>query len=62
MKSNWSASPDPGVVEERAGEVVVGTGQGLVRVTRLQLEGRRAVSADEFLRGYPGIVGDRLPS
>ena len=29
---------------------------------RLQLEGRRPQSAEEFLRGYPDFVGSRLPS
>ena len=31
-------------------------------VRQLQLEGRRAQSAADFLRGYPHIIGDSLPS
>ena len=33
------------------------TGEGMLAVNRLQMEGRRPVSGDEFLRGYPDIVG-----
>jgi methionyl-tRNA formyltransferase len=42
--------------------LAMATGQGLLGVRRLQLEGKRAASAEEFLRGYPGFVGARLPS
>ena len=40
--------------------LAVSTGQGLLGLKRLQLEGRRAVFAAEFLSGYPGIIGARL--
>ena len=40
--------------------LAVSTGQGLLGIRRLQLEGRRAISAAEFLSGYPGIIGARL--
>ncbi|QBD79945.1 methionyl-tRNA formyltransferase [Ktedonosporobacter rubrisoli] len=33
------------------------TGSGLLLVKQLQLEGKKAMSAEEFLRGNPGIVG-----
>ncbi len=36
------------------------TGNGLLVVDNLQLEGRKAMSAGEFARGYPHIVGDVL--
>ncbi|HXG42861.1 MAG TPA: methionyl-tRNA formyltransferase [Dehalococcoidia bacterium] len=38
----------------------VQTGRGLLAVTRLQRAGRRALPADEFLRGMPGLVGRQL--
>lgn len=53
----------PGVVVGlNAGEtpVGVGTGDGMLGLKSLQLEGRRAVAAAEFLRGYPGFVGAQL--
>ena len=40
----------------------VGTGQGMLVLNSVQLEGRRAVTGEEFLRGYPYIVGSQLES
>ena len=53
----------PGTVLVTPGKetpLAVSTGQGLLGLKRLQLEGRRAVSAAEFLSGYPGIIGAKL--
>ncbi len=51
----------PGTVSlrEEAGHQVLAvvTGAGRLLVERLQLEGRKAMSAEEFVRGYPHIVG-----
>ena len=49
----------PGVPSSLVIEAGMGT---CLRVNRLQLEGRLPQGADEFLRGYPQIVGERLPS
>ena len=38
----------------------VATGEGVLVLDRLQLEGKKAMNADEFLRGYANIVGDVL--
>ncbi len=46
------------VASHRALAIV--TGSGFLLVERLQLEGKRAMSADEFLRGYPHILGEVL--
>jgi len=47
---------------EEAGHKVLAivTGSGLLLVKQLQLEGKKAMSAEEFLRGYPQIVGQVL--
>jgi len=54
----------PGTVSLRkeAGHQVLAivTGSGLLDVDTLQLEGKKAMSAEEFVRGYPQIVGDVL--
>lgn len=54
----------PGTVSllEEAGHrlLAVVTGAGRLLVERLQLEGRKAMSAEEFVRGYPTIVGEVL--
>ena len=52
---------EPGaVVRVDEGQLAVGTGDGLLAIHRLQLEGRRPASAEDFVRGYPGLVGARL--
>ena len=38
-------------------KLAVKTGSGALIVNQLQLEGKKEVAADEFLRGYPEIVG-----
>jgi len=39
----------------------VGTGEGILGVLRVQPEGRRAMTAAEFLRGQRDFIGARLP-
>lgn len=52
---------EPGAVVRVEGNVLaVGTGEGLLEVRRLQLEGRRPAQAEDFVRGYPDFVGARL--
>jgi methionyl-tRNA formyltransferase len=53
----------------KVGEVVatsaafgIGTGDGVLGILRLRLEGKRALSAAEFLRGQRGFIGAVLPS
>ncbi len=63
-----SLEPDtnvaPGTVStrEEGDQLVLAivTGAGFLLVQQLQLEGKRAMSADEFLRGYPHISGSVL--
>jgi methionyl-tRNA formyltransferase len=56
------AVPGTVSVQEEAGHKVlaVATGAGLLLVKQLQLEGKKALSAEEFLRGYVQIVGEVL--
>ncbi len=52
----------PGAVLNTADNpVAIATGEGLLAVDELQLEGRRSVSAEEFLRGQRDFVGAVLP-
>lgn len=51
----------PGTVVPFDSGAAVQTGDGLLRLERLQLEGRRPLAIDEFLRGYPAFIGSRLP-
>jgi methionyl-tRNA formyltransferase len=49
------------VLPGREGEPGIGTGEGVLEVHKLQLQGKKAVSAAEFLRGQRDFLGDKLP-
>jgi methionyl-tRNA formyltransferase len=65
----WQAEPDPAwpkdgtspgtVTESAAGRLVVATGAGALRLTQVQLAGKRAMPAAEFLNAHP-LAGARL--
>ncbi len=42
-------------------EFGIGTGEGILGVLRVQMEGKRAVTAAEFLRGHRQFIGTILP-
>ena len=48
--------------EVSARGLIVATGEGILALNRVQLEGRRAVTGEEFLRGHPEILGAPLGS
>jgi len=51
----------PGTVLDITDEgIVVGTGEGRLLLTEIQLESRKRISADKFLRGYPIPAGTQL--
>ena len=54
-----SASPGQ-VVALHDGGIGIGTGDGLLAVDKLQIEGRRPSDAQDFVRGYPALVGSVL--
>ncbi len=70
------ATPLPGKEEVGIGQVValsatlkepglafgVGTGDGILGILQVQLEGKRAMSAAEFLRGQRHLIGATLPN
>jgi len=51
--------PPGAAVTDQAGFAVV-TGRGILAIMRLQLAGRRALPATDFLRGQRGLMGKRL--
>jgi len=62
----WAAEPlraasgEPGqVVEANGAGIVVAAGEGALRLTRVQLAGRRAMTAAEFLNAHP-LAGARF--
>jgi methionyl-tRNA formyltransferase len=52
-----AGSGRPGSVAVENGAPTVATGSGLLRLNEVQLEGKRAQSGAEFLRGYARLVG-----
>ncbi len=54
------AAPGQVVAIESGRQMFASTGEGLLALERVQLEGRKAVTGEEFLRGYPNVVGDIL--
>jgi methionyl-tRNA formyltransferase len=57
------AKPSPGeVIGPDAEGLLVGTGQGTLRLRLLQRPGGRMLPAAEFLRGFPVVTGTKLVS
>jgi methionyl-tRNA formyltransferase len=64
----WKAEVVPGNITAEPGEVVavgkdsisVMTGEGILVIKELQLEGKKRMAVDAFLRGYPIAAGDKL--
>ena len=52
----------PGTVFRYGDGLAVSTGEGTLELRRVQLQGRRAVDASDFLHGHPEILGAVLPS
>jgi methionyl-tRNA formyltransferase len=52
---------EPGVLYAQGSDgLTAGTGNGMLRIVRLQPEGRKPMSASEFLRGHRGVAGKKF--
>ena len=62
LDAKWvDGATSPGHVVGLDGSGIgIGTGDGLLAVDRLQMEGRRPSDAQDFVRGYPALVGSVL--
>jgi methionyl-tRNA formyltransferase len=61
--NDFSSGHEAGVVvraNERKGELVVQAGMGHLAIDELQIEGKRRMSAAEFLRGHQVITHEKL--
>ena len=47
----------PGAISRAKDSLDIQTGQGVLAITRLQLPGKKAMSARDFLNGYPNFPG-----
>ncbi|HZR26574.1 MAG TPA: methionyl-tRNA formyltransferase [Vicinamibacterales bacterium] len=62
LESGASPHPPGAIVEAEADRLVVATGDGLLRLTELQAEGKRPMGARAFLSGHHLKIGDRFTS
>lgn len=53
-------SGEPGMPYENEGALNIGCGSGMLRVLSLQPEGKKVMSAAEFLRGHRGVAGKKF--
>ncbi|HUI44820.1 MAG TPA: methionyl-tRNA formyltransferase [Nitrospirota bacterium] len=52
---------EPGVLfEAEKGALAVGAGSGILRIVALQSEGKKPMTAADFLRGHHGLAGKKL--
>ncbi len=69
----WQADAEPynqaaGIKADKPGEIielrrdsfVVATGEGVLAIREVQLEGKKRMTTDAFLRGYPLAIGTKL--
>jgi len=62
-ESDQGQNPEPGRVVAISGHlssIAIATRDGLLKIRSVQLEGRRAQSVAEFLRGYPAFIEAKL--
>ncbi len=50
------------VLDLGCGEVGVQTGSGILKLVRVQVEGKKEMAIAEFVRGHRNFVGSMLPS
>jgi methionyl-tRNA formyltransferase len=58
VKALAGVSGKAGRIEKAAGDLIVGTGNGLISILELQAEGKRRMSARDFLQGRRLKAGD----
>lgn len=60
--SEQDGSTEPGIVisADKSTGIHVQTGRGILKLKELQLEGKKKITADEFLRGYRIEAGEKL--
>ena len=62
LDAKWvDGATSPGHVVGLDGSGIgIGTGDGLLAVDKLQIEGRRPSNAQDFVRGYPNFLGSKV--
>lgn len=58
--SAYPTNSETGFVSLHQGQIAINTGSGLYYPTQVQLEGKKRMSIEEFVRGYPDFIGAQL--
>ena len=57
---NLNNASGPGQVIENENNLLIGTKKGILKINKLQLEGKAIISGKNFLHGYPAILNQTL--
>jgi methionyl-tRNA formyltransferase len=60
ISSNEAAPSSGTILEAHGDDLIVAAGEGRLRILEMQAEGKRPMTAREFLAGHPIRVGDRF--
>ena len=61
VSNQFGSSTKPGLVISLSGDALgITTPNGVVKILRLQLEGKKSVDSKEFLKGYPEFIGSTV--
>lgn len=53
-------APPGSIVEATNDEIKIATGQGILLIKEVQLQGRKRLPLKEFIKGYPCLKGKKL--
>ena len=53
-------APPGTIMEATHDEIKIATGQGILLIKQVQLQGRKRLLIKEFIKGYPGLKGKKL--
>jgi methionyl-tRNA formyltransferase len=59
-KSKNEIKLTPGYTQKDGHSIIAGCGQGNLQLNKLQLEGKKPLEINEFMRGYPGFTDAHL--
>ena len=65
MPINHPSDSIPGKIinfDDKTKMLIIAAGKSKLGISHLKIEGKREITAAEFLRGYPSFLGDILPS
>ena len=58
LKCDIASLNKPGEIQYKKPYLQISTGDGVLCISDIQLEGKKRISINQFLLGYPQIIGD----